>query len=77
MSSTATDARTHIPNVGEWLGVELDVSHKWLKDLIVNVVKNPKPFHPVIQEFKDLIEDDPQLYVLFHQMFEEVPTKPP
>ncbi|KAH7887029.1 phosphatidylserine decarboxylase-like protein, partial [Phlebopus sp. FC_14] len=32
---------------------------------------------PVIQEFQKVIEDDPAIYMLFHQMFEQVPTKPP
>ena len=32
--------------------------------------------HPVIQDLQILIETDPQLFMLFHTMFEEVPTKP-
>jgi phosphatidylserine decarboxylase len=35
------------------------------------------PFHPVIEEFKDFIERDPGIYMGFHQMFEQVPKKPP
>ncbi|MFW5497865.1 MULTISPECIES: phosphatidylserine decarboxylase family protein [unclassified Maridesulfovibrio] len=31
---------------------------------------------PVVQEFKDLIENDPELLMLFTQMFEMVPDKP-
>ncbi|WP_320172682.1 phosphatidylserine decarboxylase family protein [Maridesulfovibrio sp.] len=31
---------------------------------------------PVVQEFKDLIENDPQLLMLFTQMFEMLPDKP-
>ncbi|RPA98162.1 hypothetical protein L873DRAFT_1808749 [Choiromyces venosus 120613-1] len=34
-------------------------------------------FHPVIEEFKDLIENDPIIYMLFHQMFSQIPNKPP
>jgi phosphatidylserine decarboxylase len=34
--------------------------------------KEPK-LHPVMQEFKELIEDDPQLYMYFTQMFNQVP----
>ena len=33
----------------------------------------PKPLLPVVQEFKELIEGDPELYMLFTQMFEQVP----
>ncbi|MBI9077045.1 MAG: phosphatidylserine decarboxylase family protein [Desulfatibacillum sp.] len=32
---------------------------------------------PVVQELKDLIEGDPNLYRLFTEMFEQVPLKPP
>ncbi|KAJ8073741.1 hypothetical protein PM082_012019 [Marasmius tenuissimus] len=35
------------------------------------------PFHPVIQEFKDFIEGDPAIYMGFHQMFEQIPNRPP
>lgn len=34
------------------------------------------PLHPVVQEFKDVIENDPELYMLFTEMFKEVPKKP-
>ncbi|PWW73985.1 hypothetical protein C7212DRAFT_365481 [Tuber magnatum] len=36
-----------------------------------------EPFVGVIQEFKELIETDPAIYMLFHQMFHQVPLKPP
>ncbi|MGE4557988.1 MAG: phosphatidylserine decarboxylase family protein [Desulfovibrionaceae bacterium] len=32
---------------------------------------------PVIQEFKDVIENDPHLYMLFTEMFEQIPNEPP
>ena len=31
--------------------------------------------HPVIQELQMIIETDPELFMLFHTMFEEIPTK--
>lgn len=34
-----------------------------------------EPLLPVIQEFKETIEEDPQLYMLFNQMFDQVPHK--
>lgn len=36
-----------------------------------------KPLFPVIQEFKALIEGDPEIYMLFNQMFTQVPRKAP
>ncbi|KIJ25097.1 hypothetical protein M422DRAFT_62290 [Sphaerobolus stellatus SS14] len=32
---------------------------------------------PVLQEFQEIIESDPHIYMCFHQMFEQIPTKPP
>ncbi|EKM57609.1 uncharacterized protein PHACADRAFT_206501 [Phanerochaete carnosa HHB-10118-sp] len=34
-------------------------------------------FHPVIQEFQRFIEGDPVIYMGFHQMFEQLPNRPP
>ncbi|PWW79444.1 hypothetical protein C7212DRAFT_275589 [Tuber magnatum] len=34
-------------------------------------------FHPVVEEFKDMIENDPIIYMPFHQMFSQIPNKPP
>ncbi len=39
--------------------------------------REKKPLHPVIEHFKRLIENDPEIFMLFHQMFEQVPHKPP
>jgi phosphatidylserine decarboxylase len=35
------------------------------------------PLLPVVEDLKALIENDPQLYMLFTQMFEQVPREPP
>ncbi|KAK0486796.1 phosphatidylserine decarboxylase-like protein [Armillaria luteobubalina] len=37
----------------------------------------PRDHQPVIKEFQDLIERDAEIYMDFHQMFDQVPTKPP
>ncbi|MGC1375377.1 MAG: phosphatidylserine decarboxylase family protein [Anaerolineales bacterium] len=33
--------------------------------------------HPVLLEFKELIEDDPEIFMFFNQMFTQVPKRPP
>ena len=33
--------------------------------------------HPVMQEFKELIENNAEINMFFHQMFTEVPRRPP
>jgi phosphatidylserine decarboxylase len=43
--------------------------------MIEHVDRHPKPFLPVIQEFQDLIEPDPALYMIFITMFKEIPAK--
>lgn len=68
----------HCPRVGKWLPQDHQCIQKWLANLI-KVVEEREPglFHPVIQEFQDLIENDPVIYMLFHQMFHQIPNKPP
>jgi phosphatidylserine decarboxylase len=63
--------------VGKWLPEDHQVIHDWLKKLVDHVTANPLSLLPVIKEFKELIEGDAQIYMLFHQMFNEVPHKPP
>jgi phosphatidylserine decarboxylase len=67
----------HPHRVGKWLPADQHVLEDWLAALIHEVAARPAPLHPVIEAFKALIEGDAQVYMLFHQMFEEVPTKPP
>ena len=59
--------------VGKWLPSDQAVLNRWLAAHIQAVAADPKPLHPVVQEFKDLIESDAQIYMLFHQMFEDLP----
>ena len=64
--------------VGEWLPSDQAILDKWVQALIEEVdgtVQYEKPLHPVIQEFKDLIDDDAEINMFFTQMFEEVPKK--
>ncbi|KAE9388113.1 phosphatidylserine decarboxylase-like protein [Gymnopus androsaceus JB14] len=66
--------------IGGWLPRDHEVLRRWLDKKIGFVERSgkaPRDWHPVIQEFKALIEGNPILYMDFHQMFEQVPTKPP
>ncbi len=62
---------------GDWLHEDHRVHKEWLNGVIDQVDKNPKDLLPVLQEFKDLIEGDTRLYLLFSSIFEEVPKKKP
>ncbi|EUC40832.1 hypothetical protein COCMIDRAFT_9351 [Bipolaris oryzae ATCC 44560] len=62
---------------GSWLPSDHRVHRKWLGGIIEKVESNPKDLHPVIQEFKDLIEKNTRIYILVNSMFEEIPVKKP
>lgn len=66
-------------NVGQWLPSDQKVLEDWRADLIreTDDLTEDAPLLPVIREFKELIENDPELFMLFTQMFEQVPQKPP
>jgi phosphatidylserine decarboxylase len=62
--------------VGEWLPSDHAILNKWLLHTIAQVEANPKPLHPLLTEFKQLIETDPQVFMLFSEMFQEIPRRP-
>ncbi len=63
--------------VGQWLPSDQIFLDKWLEAIIQKTHAEQKPLHPVIADFRDLIESDPEIFMLFNQMFEQVPRKPP
>lgn len=69
----ATSLRATPYRVGQWLPSDQRVLNNWLAALIKTVDESPQPLRPVVQELKELIESDPQIYMYFHQMFEELP----
>ncbi len=44
--------------------------------ILVTFTLSATPLRPVIQEFRQLIEEDPVLFRLFTQMFEQIPSTP-
>lgn len=63
--------------VGQWLPSDQVILENWLSALVAEVDRDPRPLLPVVQEFKDLIENDAEIFMLFNLMFEQVPHKPP
>lgn len=60
--------------VGEWLPSDQQVLDGWLRDLIAEVEAQPCPeLLPIIQELRDLIERDPEVYMLFTAMLVQAP----
>jgi phosphatidylserine decarboxylase len=63
--------------VGKWLPSDQAFLTRWLAAIIEKTELEAKALQPVIADFQDLIESDGEIYMLFHQMFEQVPRKPP
>ncbi|CAJ2510352.1 Uu.00g050550.m01.CDS01 [Anthostomella pinea] len=68
----------HVQRRGAWLPADHRVQHDWMQKQIDHVDKHgSKELIPVLQEFKELIEGNTRLYMLFNQMWEEIPMKKP
>lgn len=63
--------------VGRWLPSDDAFLARWLEAMIQKTRDGPRPLQPVIADFRDLIESDPAIFMLFNQMFEQVPRRPP
>ncbi|KAH7924812.1 hypothetical protein BV22DRAFT_1034692 [Leucogyrophana mollusca] len=62
-------------NYNGWLPKDPEVVRKWIRKKVDVVKKVPyaAPLPDVIQEFQNLIENDPEIFMYFNQMFEQVP----
>jgi phosphatidylserine decarboxylase len=67
--------------VGGWLPRDQSVLEAWIDKVLVKVRQRARagePFiHSTIVDFQNLIETDPEIWMGFHQMLEQVPTVPP
>ena len=63
--------------VGQWLPSDHAFLARWLEAMIHRTHAEPRPLHPAIAHFRDLIESDAAIFMLFNQMFEQVPRRPP
>ncbi len=67
---------------GGWLPRDHRVLEQWLKKRIAKIDDRRKKgtkvaLDPVIQEFQEVIESNSPIYMGFHEMFNQVPDKPP
>ena len=74
MSTAGTSAPYR---VGEWLPSDQVFLDKWLEAIIQRTHAEERALHPAIADFQNLIESDSEIFMLFNQMFEQVPKKPP
>ncbi|MBT3879178.1 MAG: phosphatidylserine decarboxylase family protein [Candidatus Scalindua sp.] len=63
--------------VGEWLPSDQEQLQTWICALALEASDETIKLHPVIEDFKNLIETDAEVYMLFNLMFTQVPNKPP
>jgi phosphatidylserine decarboxylase len=63
--------------VGKWLPSDQTHLENWLQGMIHQTRAEERDLHPVIADFQHLIESDAEVFMLFNQMFEQVPRKPP
>ena len=62
--------------VGKWLPSDQQVLGRWLDDLIAKAdARGDVPLLPVVEEFRQLIERDPEIYMLFAFMLTQTPRK--
>lgn len=63
--------------LGGWLPLDPHELNRWLARTIAEAEERNAPFHPVIEEFRHMIESDPVMFMYFTLMFEQQPPFPP
>ncbi|RXW13292.1 hypothetical protein EST38_g12562 [Candolleomyces aberdarensis] len=59
---------------GGWHAADHDVLESWLKEQVHAVHRSEKSLHPTIQELKDMIDNDGDMYMGFNRMLEGDPV---
>lgn len=72
-NSNLNDSTLAKYNVAKWNESDKIFYEKWLNRTVSDSKTNDKKLLLVVQEFKELIENDAKLYMLFTQMFEQIP----
>ncbi len=63
--------------LGHWLPSNRKALDDWLANTVEQAEKRMAAFHPVVQEFQEMIESDPVMFMYFTQMFEQQPSFAP
>ena len=66
-----------VVRVGGWLPQNHETLTRWLHKKVHQVRVNAPPRLPVVQDLADLIDRDPEMYMLFTEMLRQVPRHPP
>ncbi|KAH8685338.1 Phophatidylserine decarboxylase-domain-containing protein [Ilyonectria robusta] len=73
--SIPDEHRVHKP--GAWLPADHRIHQEYLRRVITHVDETPQQLLPVIEEFQQLIETTPRIYMYFVQMFDEASRRKP
>ncbi|KAJ9091712.1 hypothetical protein QFC21_007107 [Naganishia friedmannii] len=63
----------HVHRQGGWMSQDRRHQHDFINKTVEHVDKHPKDLHPVLKEFKSVVEGDSRLHMLFNSMFQEIP----
>jgi phosphatidylserine decarboxylase len=63
--------------LGGWLPVDPRHLSRWLESSIAEAERRNASLHPVVQEFRDMIENDPVMNMYFTLMFQQQPRSAP
>jgi len=66
-----------VARAGSWLPADNRIHQEWLGHQVKHAENNKKELLPVLKEFKEFIETNTRIRMLFIQMFEQVPLKHP
>ncbi|KAJ9093239.1 hypothetical protein QFC19_008445 [Naganishia cerealis] len=61
--------------MGQWMSQDRRHHHDFINKTVDHVDKHPKELLPVLKEFKEMIENDSRLYMLFSSMFDQVSNR--
>lgn len=73
---------THVANtdpsrrIGAWMSQDKRHHHDFVNKTVDHVDKHPKELLPVLKEFKEMVENDSRLFMLFESMFDQVRSSP-
>lgn len=77
LTSDLTSPPSLTARLGGWLPCDPDALNRWLAKTIGEAEAKRATLHPVMEEFRHMIESDPVMYMNFTLMFEQQPVFPP
>ena len=77
MTIAADRVKTSLPRPGAWLPADHRVHREFLKRTAQHADQNPRRLTPALEEFRNLIEMTPRVYMYFVSMFNEIPNRNP